>query len=599
MKLPAWLISFGTLSLFVAAESLQVDDASSDNHDHSDSKQHWHLKGPTSTSKREDNQDTKEALADQIHVLPGWTKTIPSRMFSGYVDAGTSEENGTHYTMHEHYFFVESEGDPMRDPLIIWTNGGPGASSMFGLFVELGPFYLSGDSFFTPYAEETGIPELFRNEHSWSKLANLLIINSPPPIGYSYCDPVGPTGDGYSCGTWNDTKTAYHNRIYLESFFERFPKFKNSDIYVIGESYAGVYVPTLVREILDQTEDSDNAAMDGQKWMIKNSLKGFAVGDACMGTKNVCGKDGPGPLLNLEFMRGHGQFSEKLYRDVFKKCSMEDLIGFREGDGNNFDYFNGGITDKTCLDHLKKIENATGPYYIYHLYDACWYQNDLEPPHNSLTQKRDYFSSVPPFHNKVAEDSKKPDKLTATRGARHGQRTTPVSSTGKLSLSGAVNDYPCGGNAAFFEWVMKPQVKQALHVEHGAIFFSGDNGVGFTYNTTEPDLMPFYYRVVTETDLRVLVYNGDADPAINSFTAQNWTSHLGVEEIEPWRPWTIDGKEYIGGYVTRYENKFDFLSIRAAGHMVPQYKPKVTFEFLERWLNNEPWKEWRGGNDNE
>jgi carboxypeptidase C (cathepsin A) len=98
---------------------------------------------------------------------------------------------------------------------------------MFGLFVELGPFYLSGDSLYTPSAEESGIPELFLNEYSWTKLANVVILNSPPPIGYSYCDPEGPTGDGFSCGTWNDTKTAYHNRLYLESFFERFPKFKN------------------------------------------------------------------------------------------------------------------------------------------------------------------------------------------------------------------------------------------------------------------------------------------------------------------------------------------------------------------------------------
>jgi carboxypeptidase C (cathepsin A) len=88
--------------------------------------------------------------------------------------------------------------------------------------------------------------------------------------------------------------------------------------------------------------------------------------------------------------------------------------------------------------------------------------------------------------------------------------------------------------------------------------------------------------------------NGDSDPAINSFTAQNWTSHLGFDEIEAWRPWTIDGKEYIGGYVTRYENNFDFLTIRGAGHMVPQYKPKVTFEFLSRWLKDEPWQEWCG-----
>ena len=67
------------------------------------------------------------------------------------------------YRLFEHYFFVESEGNPSTDPVIVWTNGGPGASSMFGLFVELGPFYLSAQSLKTEDFNRTGIPTLFRN----------------------------------------------------------------------------------------------------------------------------------------------------------------------------------------------------------------------------------------------------------------------------------------------------------------------------------------------------------------------------------------------------------------------------------------------------
>lgn len=61
------------------------------------------------------------------------------------------------------------------------------------------------------------------------------------------------------------------------------------------------------------------------------------------------------------------------------------------------------------------------------------------------------------------------------------------------------------------------------------------------------------------------MYNGDTDPAITSFATANWTSHLGFEEVQHWRPWTVDGCQQMGGYVTRYEGMFDFLTIRGAG----------------------------------
>ena len=166
--------------------------------------------------------------------------------------------------------------------------------------------------------------------------------------------------------------------------------------------------------------------------------------------------------------------------------------------------------------------------------------------------------------------------------------TTSSKSSLRRSLP-AVNDYPCDGPQAMFQWVQTPEVKAALHVAADAKFFSGDNGVGFTYNITEANLMPFYQEIAANTNLRVLVYNGDTDPGINSFVAQNWTSSLGLEEIEEWRPWTLDGNQFMGGYVTRYKGNFDFLTIRGSGHMVPEFKPKVTLEFLSKWLDNEAW----------
>jgi serine carboxypeptidase-like clade 1 len=36
------------------------------------------------------------------------------------------------------YYFVESEGNPGADPLILYMNGGPGCSGLNGFFYQIG-----------------------------------------------------------------------------------------------------------------------------------------------------------------------------------------------------------------------------------------------------------------------------------------------------------------------------------------------------------------------------------------------------------------------------------------------------------------------------
>ena len=143
------------------------------------------------------------------------------------------------------------------------------------------------------------------------------------------------------------------------------------------------------------------------------------------------------------------------------------------------------------------------------------------------------------------------------------------------------------------------EVRDALHVSQDSFFFSGDDGIGFNYTLTERNLMPFYKDVAVgkyaDLGVRVMVYNGDTDPGINSFVAQNWTSSLGLEETSAWRPWTLDSCARMGGYVTSYEGDFSFLTIRGAGHMTPTYKPEASFEMFRSWIMGEEWKKYEKG----
>jgi len=149
--------------------------------------------------------------------------------------------------------------------------------------------------------------------------------------------------------------------------------------------------------------------------------------------------------------------------------------------------------------------------------------------------------------------------------------------------------YPCPGQAMAI-WVNLTSVRVALNVPTNSYFFSGDNGDGFNYTLTEPDLRPFYGSLIKNSTnkLRILIYNGDTDPGINSFITQDiftdYLKKINVPQISTWKPWTIDGKANIAGYLIQYSGNFTYLTIRGSGHMVPEYKPIAAITMLKAFL---------------
>ena len=121
----------------------------------------------------------------EVHSLPGWEGKLLTKTYCGFAHAGVPPSGEGN--MFFNYIFLESENDPKNDPVIVWYNGGPGAASMFGLFVELGPYYLNQDSFDDPKYNETGVPQVQRNPYGWTKVANVIAVNNPPPIVSTRC----------------------------------------------------------------------------------------------------------------------------------------------------------------------------------------------------------------------------------------------------------------------------------------------------------------------------------------------------------------------------------------------------------------------------
>merc|ERR1711981_497706 len=158
-----------------------------------------------------------------------WTRAVdPSKLgvdtvkqYSGYLD---DEEEDKHLF----YWFFESRNDPKNDPILLWLNGGPGCSSLTGLFMELGPSSITKDG------------KVKYNPASWNANASVIFLDQPVNVGYSY------SGSSVS-NTVAAGKDVY---ALLTLFFEQFPEYAELDFHISGESYAGHYIPVFANEIL-------------------------------------------------------------------------------------------------------------------------------------------------------------------------------------------------------------------------------------------------------------------------------------------------------------------------------------------------------------
>jgi serine carboxypeptidase-like clade 1 len=518
------------------------------------------------------NPPTESASHDLVTHLPGWDngEDLPSCQYSGYI-AIEDDTVTPSIPMHIHYYFMESEGNPTEDPWMVWSNGGPGASSMYGILTEVGPFIVNEHSQQTRAYKETGIPTLFRNPFAWTQLGGVVMFDWPPPVGFSYCH-GNVTGDGTSCGDWDDERMARVSYLALEGFLEqKFPSLQQNKLYLTGESYAGIYIPKLAQQIVHHQKVDE--------W----NLQGFAVGDACAGTDVMCG-----PILDevfgeyyaYLFLYGHGQMSNQLWEDLLDQCGKPHLQYSQQYAPHDSD---------ACAAAKAKVSQQVGGYFEYNLYDECTYENGRRLKEEEASWSKAGESSAG-IHNPqgVQQARKVLQRQSVAPTAFERQHFADILARHEhsqhLKLEGAVNDYTCGEGVAQDVWTAQPAVRRALNVLEDSNFFSGDNGAGMNYTLTEPNLLPFYKQAIVNEGLKVMVYNGDTDPGLNSFAAQNWTRAIGLEETEEWRPWTTDSCRQMGGYVTSYEHDFTFVTIRGSGHMVPHYKPMAGFAMISNYL---------------
>ncbi|KAL8995026.1 MAG: hypothetical protein Q9169_005174 [Polycauliona sp. 2 TL-2023] len=426
------------------------------------------------------NLRTKKVDPSSLGIDPG------VKQYSGYLD---DEENDKHLF----YWFFESRSDPKNDPVVLWINGGPGCSSLTGLFLELGPASIDKKL------------KIHSNPYSWNSNASVIFLDQPVNTGFSY------SGSSVS-NTIAAGKDVY---ALLTLFFTQFPEYAHQDFHIAGESYAGHYIPVFTSQILAFKKRNIN-------------LKSVMIGNGLT--------DG---LTQYDYYRpmacGGGAWPAVL--DESECQSMDNALPRCKSLIESC-YSSGSVW--SCVPATVYCNNAIiGPY-----------QRSGQNPYD------------------VRHKCTSPDSLC-------------------YEQLGWITKY-----------LNQPHVIEALGAET-----DGYDSCNFDVNRNflfAGDWMQPFHRLVPGIleQIPVLIYAGDADFICNALGNHAWTEALEWPGQKAFRSVPLDDLALTADYSpelkegtkigqVKSSGNFTFMSLHAAGHMVPLDQPEASLEFFNRWIGGE------------
>ncbi|KAK8139504.1 carboxypeptidase S1 [Apiospora sp. TS-2023a] len=446
------------------------------------------------------------------------------KSFSGYADVAEDQ--------HIFWWFFEARhGDPKEAPLTVWINGGPGSSSMMGLFQEMGPCGVD------PHGQ------VYSNPHSWSNISNILFIDQPTQTGFSYTKPVPAykekgevvelpddgenagcmvyVDDPASCGTYNHpnmTLTANSTEAAAKNFWRAlqgftgaFPQYTKNGFHLATESYGGHYGPVFAAYI---ERRNDHLTPSTVRIPLKTLMVGNGWFDPIIGYQ---------AFYNFTVSPGntYGYFP-------FTNESAAALHDSLYAPGN-------------CLDQLRDCRRTGLDGVCSRADDFCAVQ--VESPYVELLGRDEYDIrqlAPDPFPYSFYKDYLNTPKVQKAIGAYvNYTKSNPLVTRAFRGTGDDARD---------------------VHVADDLRFLLGRN-------------------------ITVALYAGDAD--FNS----NW---LGIEAFAeemlqaPSYGYTDAGytelltSDGVAHGQTKQAGRFSFTRVYESGHMVPFYQPLAAFELFER-----------------
>jgi carboxypeptidase C (cathepsin A) len=456
-------------------------------------------------------------------VPAGICEVDPSvKSFSGYADVAKDQ--------HVFWWFFESRNIPPEEaPLTVWINGGPGSSSMIGLFQELGPCGIDSNG------------EVVNNPYSWSNVTNMLFIDQPTQTGFSYSIPISAyldsNGDitplanrtcpedpslAATCGTYskpdesltaNSTSAAAPNFWKtLQGFMGVFPQYSRESFHFTTESYGGHYGPVFNAYIEEQNANLPKGAQE-----IK--LESVLIGNGWYD-----------PLLQYPAYYNFTVYPGNTYDLKPYNASTEaQLYANTFGPGK-------------CVDQLKQCRASGDNNLCGTADDFCYY--NVEDPLDVIANRDEY-------------------------------------DTRELMPDAFPYEY-------YVKYLNTPKVQAAIGAFQN--FSESSNTVSSAFATTGDDAREDgtieALRELLADGIQVVMYFGDADYNCNWLGGQAVAEELNAAGFDSAGFVNISTSDGVVHGQVKQSGLFAFVRIYESGHEVPFYQPLASLEMLDRVLNS-------------
>ncbi|KAG6676170.1 hypothetical protein I3842_15G139100 [Carya illinoinensis] len=389
-----------------------------------------------------------------VTTLPGYSGELPFKLETGYIGVGENE------TAQLFYYFVESQRNPLRDPILIWISGGPGCSGLGSFVFESGT-----------------LPTLHDKPWTWTQGLNIVYLDAPVGAGFSYSE----TSDGYAMDDYKYVAQAYE---FIQKWLIEHPQFMENQLYVGGESYGGKPVPMIVQQIVIGNEAG-----------------------------NV-------PMIYLKIHDPNGYMIESPVTDSFTDSNAKiplahrlTLISDPNSTNCNGNFVNVEASNYQCSSDIDAIDQLLSKINTLHILQPYCLNGFPELNEESFSEK-------------------------------------PTSALW------------CPGTLQFWQY----------------------RNTTLAYTTTVTSVVG-YHRNLTNTDLRLLVYNGDHDISVPNIGTREWIKSLNLTADESWRVWSVNGQ--TAGYTEELINDYftlTYATVKGGCHYAAEDMVKECAAMIDRWM---------------